>query len=183
LRESAISLPPVAAFWFSSQYTVYNSGIASGTNYRVLILFVFVRLPMFSFLSPLSLSGVSVMDNNGKESAIDELRSEFHKQWDNGSIDFAPLSDQFFRIDLMLTKAYEMGKRVAGNKIKIDAWQPIETAPKTGREFLTRNGNQGGVKRLISFDCVHGYWQSKGEPVLFLQDTHWLDIPRFKGEI
>jgi len=60
-------------------------------------------------------------------------------------------------------------------------WQPIETAPKDGTEILTRNGNQGGVKRLIKWNTTHGYWQSKGEPILNLQDTHWLKIPEYEA--
>jgi DNA-directed RNA polymerase subunit RPC12/RpoP len=60
-------------------------------------------------------------------------------------------------------------------------WREInlDQLPKDGTEFLVRNNRQGGVKSLIYWDKIHKYWKSKGEPVLSLQDTHWMEIPEF----
>jgi hypothetical protein len=55
-------------------------------------------------------------------------------------------------------------------------WQPIETAPKDGCEFVACNMNQGGVMQLVSWNGLHRFWQSKGEPV-FMQATHWMPLP------
>lgn len=54
-------------------------------------------------------------------------------------------------------------------------WRPIETAPKDGREFITCNMNQGGVKELVYYDKIHSAWKSKGLPI-YMQSTHWCDI-------
>ena len=50
-------------------------------------------------------------------------------------------------------------------------WNPIATAPTDGEEFLTCNMNQGGVKRLVSRNTLHGYWQSKGVPIHLPEDV------------
>ena len=55
-------------------------------------------------------------------------------------------------------------------------WQPIETAPKDGQEIIVRYAQQGNVKQLISWNTIHGFWQSKGEAQLHMQATHWLPI-------
>ena len=60
-------------------------------------------------------------------------------------------------------------------------WETIETAPKTGEEFLVRYNNQGGVKELVSWNKIHGHWQTKGVAIVSLQATHWLKIPDYKG--
>ena len=57
-------------------------------------------------------------------------------------------------------------------------WQDIKTAPKDGTEFLTKNLNQGGVLELVSWNTIHGYWQSKGKAIS-MQATHWLVVPKF----
>jgi hypothetical protein len=60
-------------------------------------------------------------------------------------------------------------------------WESMETAPRDGREILTCNTNIGGFIRLISWNTIHKYWQSKGEPILSLHDTHWtpiLNVPK-----
>ena len=58
-------------------------------------------------------------------------------------------------------------------------WQPIETAPKDGIEFLAAYGHQGFVKKLVSWNALMGYWQSKGVPEFgFIENaTHWMPIP------
>jgi hypothetical protein len=61
-------------------------------------------------------------------------------------------------------------------------WQPIDTAPKDGSEFVACNTDQGGVKELVSWNTIHGFWQSKGESI-HMQHTHWLPLPAcMKGE-
>ena len=57
------------------------------------------------------------------------------------------------------------------------SWHPIATAPKDGSEFLTCNGRQGKIRRLVFWNKVHSRWQSKGEVILSLQDTYWMPIP------
>lgn len=59
---------------------------------------------------------------------------------------------------------------------KGQGWMPIDSAPKDGSEFLTSNANQGRVKQLVSWNRIHGFWQSKGESI-HLQATHWMPIP------
>lgn len=58
-------------------------------------------------------------------------------------------------------------------------WQPIATAPKDGTEILVLYGTQGNVKRLAYFSKLYGYWLSKGEPQLGLEEnaTHWVPLP------
>jgi hypothetical protein len=58
-------------------------------------------------------------------------------------------------------------------------WQPWATAPRDGEEILIRYVDQGNVKRLVSFFVLRGYWKSKGEPLLGLdnQNLEWLRIP------
>ena len=55
-------------------------------------------------------------------------------------------------------------------------WQPIETAPKDGSEFVTANANQGFVKELVSWNSFHRFWQSKGQAI-YMQATHWMPLP------
>ena len=56
-------------------------------------------------------------------------------------------------------------------------WQPMETAPKDGSEFLTCNMNQGGVLTLVSWSNVWQRWQSKGNYIVSMQATHWHELP------
>lgn len=52
--------------------------------------------------------------------------------------------------------------------------QPI---PRDGKEYLTKNDLQGGVKSLISWNKVHNHFANKG---FYVSEgnagTHWLDI-------
>lgn len=58
-------------------------------------------------------------------------------------------------------------------------WQPFETAPKDGTEFLVKYPLQGNVNQLVNWNTIHGYWQSKGEsvPGIESQKCEWLPIP------
>jgi len=59
-------------------------------------------------------------------------------------------------------------------------WYPIETAPHTKDVILVCDMNQGGVKDLVSWNGVHGFWKSHilSEPVIFFTSkyTHWTPI-------
>lgn len=114
------------------------------------------------------------------ESGFNELMNEFQQQWDNEEVDFAAMLVPLFRMDDFIRRAYEIGKRTNETNRKKEIWKPIETAPKNGKEILVRNNNQGGCLRLIRFNAIHNYWQCKGDPILSLQDTHWMKIPDFK---
>lgn len=58
-------------------------------------------------------------------------------------------------------------------------WQPIETAPKDGKEILVIYCRQMNCMQLVSFNKTHKYWQSKGRPELGLENnaTHWMPLP------
>lgn len=58
-------------------------------------------------------------------------------------------------------------------------WQPIQTAPKDGAEFLAWFGRQN-VMMIARFDWVHSVWLTKGEPFVgFMNNaTHWMPLPR-----
>jgi len=114
------------------------------------------------------------------ENSFQELMVEFYSQLGNQDVDFAKLLPPLVSITYFITRAYEMGKRVQEETIHNEQWKPIESAPKNGKEILARNNNQGGCLRLISFNSIHNYWQCKGDPILSLQDTHWMEIPDFQ---
>ncbi len=53
-----------------------------------------------------------------------------------------------------------------------------QSIPKDGKEYLTKNNLQGGVKQLISWNTIHGYYQNKGVRVYEGNaGTHWMEIP------
>ena len=70
-------------------------------------------------------------------------------------------------------KERELAAPQSGKK---EGWQDIETAPKDGSEFVTCNMRQGGVKALVSWNRLHGYWQSKGDSI-HMQATYWMPLP------
>jgi hypothetical protein len=47
----------------------------------------------------------------------------------------------------------------------VEGWKPMDTAPKDGTEFVVRYTLQGNVKKLVCWNNIHGFWQSKGESV------------------
>ena len=55
-------------------------------------------------------------------------------------------------------------------------WQDIATAPKDGTEFLACWPQQGHVVQLISWNRIHGYWQSKGQPKVSMHAKLWMPI-------
>lgn len=57
-------------------------------------------------------------------------------------------------------------------------WKDFDSAPKD-REILVVFPNQGNVFLLIKWDNIHGYWVSKAEPKLGIenQGCKWTDIP------
>lgn len=61
-------------------------------------------------------------------------------------------------------------------------WREWDTAPSDGSEILVRFKHQGNVVRLCRFNIVHGYWESKGVPVLGLcnQGCQWHHVPGVK---
>jgi hypothetical protein len=58
-------------------------------------------------------------------------------------------------------------------------WQPIETAPRNGTEFIAAYGRQGFVKQLVRFNTVWGHWESKGVVTRGFETnaTHWMPLP------
>jgi hypothetical protein len=66
-----------------------------------------------------------------------------------------------------------------------EGWQPIETAPRDGREFIAIWRQQGNAMQIVSYNTIHGHWQTKGEAWLgFLTNaTEWMPLPAApKGE-
>ena len=56
-------------------------------------------------------------------------------------------------------------------------WTTFESAPKDGTEFLVVYPHQGNVYQLISYNRIHGYWQSKGQPKLGIEHQGCLWSP------
>ena len=59
-------------------------------------------------------------------------------------------------------------------------WQPIETAPKDGSEFIACWGWQGNAMQFVRFDPARKLWLSKGEVIAgFLHNaTEWTARPQ-----
>ncbi len=71
----------------------------------------------------------------------------------------------------------DWNRRVAPLASAPAGWMDIESAPRDGTEFVAANANQGFVKCLLNWDTIHGYWESKGKPMLHMQYTHWHALP------
>ncbi len=58
-------------------------------------------------------------------------------------------------------------------------WQPIETAPRDGNEFLACWGLQGNVIQIVRWHAALGRFESKGEPIYgFVKNaTAWMPLP------
>lgn len=56
---------------------------------------------------------------------------------------------------------------------------PISSAPKDGGEFLACFVRQGNVVQVVKWNALHGFWQSKGEPLIGFSTnaTHWARLP------
>lgn len=67
----------------------------------------------------------------------------------------------------------------------IDWNTELDEAPKDGTEILVRYTKQSNVSKIVNYNKVHKYWQSKGEPVLGLkhQPIVWIILPIYKGEL
>ncbi len=67
------------------------------------------------------------------------------------------------------------------------AWNKnIDDAPRDGTEILLRFTSQGNVSKIINWNKVHGYWQSKGEFVglgLTSQPLVWMILPKYEGDL
>ena len=61
----------------------------------------------------------------------------------------------------------------------VPSWQPIETAPQDGSEFVAAYGHQGFVKKLVNWNRIYARWESKGAVQLgFMENaTHWMPLP------
>jgi hypothetical protein len=57
-------------------------------------------------------------------------------------------------------------------------WQPMSTAPLDGTQVIVRYPSQGNVKRLASYQKLHKFWVSNGEPFWPVQQgCEWAAIP------
>ena len=65
------------------------------------------------------------------------------------------------------------------NQPVAQAWRPLDSAPRDGTEFVVRYTLQGNVKRLIRWNTLHGFWESKGEAAVALeqQKVEWAPLP------
>ena len=64
-------------------------------------------------------------------------------------------------------------------------WINAETnpIPRDGKEYLTRNGKQGGVFMLVYWCQINNIFKTKGEPIFGKNaGTHWIEIPEFEKE-
>lgn len=69
--------------------------------------------------------------------------------------------------------------RASTDGVVVPSWKTIDSAPRDGKEILVAYGHQGFVKKLVNYNTLYGYWQSKGVPELGLETnaTHWMPLP------
>ena len=57
----------------------------------------------------------------------------------------------------------------------------ITPIPKDGKEYLTKNNLQGGVKSLIRWDKIKDCFTDKGKYIAECNvGTHWFDLDQIK---
>ena len=65
---------------------------------------------------------------------------------------------------------------------RVTTWTRFEVAPKDGREILVYYIHQH-VYLLVSFNLVHGQWESKSRPLLSsAEGLVWMDLPECSAE-
>lgn len=62
---------------------------------------------------------------------------------------------------------------------EVDGWQPIETAPEDGSEFLAVWGRQSSIVQIVNWNVIHKFWQTKGRPLMGFTNnaTAWMPLP------
>ena len=62
-----------------------------------------------------------------------------------------------------------------------DPWKPWTAVRPDDGEVLVVYPNQGNVMKLVSFNHVHGFWESKGQSITGIenQGCYWMSIPKF----
>lgn len=63
--------------------------------------------------------------------------------------------------------------RVVNN---VTGWRGMDSAPKDGSEFVMRYTLQGNAKRLVNWNTIHGFWESKGQAIMNITGCEWHQI-------
>lgn len=62
----------------------------------------------------------------------------------------------------------------------MNEWQPIETAPKDGKPFLSLNQEQGDLMAVTWWSSAYRYFRATGGQSHY-QFTHWMPLPKPPG--